>query len=102
MAYAQGHCSLYNLFYLAYEKGFAAETLNSKLYKDYRQEGLRRAELPNLPKAIKGLEPSAWWVNRPTWLWLQQHTSQTMRGLRSSRSFPHFQLVYWPRKIWPR
>ena len=35
VAYAQGHCSLYNLFYLAYEKGFAAETLNSKLYKDY-------------------------------------------------------------------
>ena len=35
VAYAQGRCSLYNLFYLAYEKGFAAETLNSKLYKDY-------------------------------------------------------------------
>ena len=84
VAYAQGRCSLYNLFYLAYEKGFAAETLNSKLYEDYRREGLRRAELLNLPKAIKGLEPSAWRVNRPTWLRLQQHTSQTMRGLRDA------------------
>ena len=81
VAYAQGRCSLYNLFYLAYEKGFAAKTLNRKLYKDYRREGLRRAELLNLPKAIKGLEPSAWRVNRPTWLRLQQHTTQTMRGL---------------------
>ena len=55
VAYAQGSCSLYNLFYLAYEKGFAAETLNSQLYKDCRREGLWRAELLNLPKAIKGL-----------------------------------------------
>ena len=40
MTYAQGCCSLYNLFYLAYEKSFKAETLNSKLYEDYQQEGL--------------------------------------------------------------
>ena len=37
-----------------------------------------------MPKAIKGLEPSAWQVNRPTWLQLQQHTSQTMRGLQDA------------------
>ena len=43
-----------------------------------------RAKLLNLPKAIKGLEPSAWQVNRPTWLRLQQHTTQTMRGLRDA------------------
>ena len=43
VAYAQGSCSLYNLFYLAYEKGFAAKILNSKLYKDYQQEGLLHA-----------------------------------------------------------
>ena len=84
VAYAQGRCSLCNLFYLAYEKGLAAETLNSKLYKGHRLEGLQRAKLLNLPKAIKGLEPSAWLVNRPTLLWLQQHTSQTMRGLRDA------------------
>ena len=84
VAYAQGRCSLYNLFCLAYEKGFAAETLNSKLYDDYQREGLRSAKLLNLPKPIKGLEPSAWQVNRPTWLRLQQHTSQTMRGLRDA------------------
>ena len=42
---------------------------------------MQRAKLLNLPKAIKGLEPSAWRVNRPTWLRLQQHTAQTMKGL---------------------
>ena len=84
MAYAKRRCTVYNLYYLAYEKGFAAETLSSNLYSNYQREGLQRAELLNLPKAIKGLEPSAWQVNRPTSLWLQQHTSQRIRGLQDA------------------
>ena len=35
VAYTQGRCSLYNFFYLAYEKGFTAKTLNNKLHEDY-------------------------------------------------------------------
>ena len=65
----------------AYEKGFTDATVNTKIYEDYWREGLLRAKRLNLPKAIKGLEPSAWQANRPTWLLLQQHTTQTMRRL---------------------
>ena len=80
-ASAQGRCTLYNYYYLAYEKGMAGN-MHGHLYCYHRLEGLLRAELINLPKAIKALEPSAWRVNKPTALRLLQHTDQTMRGLR--------------------
>ena len=56
-AYAQGRCTPYNLYFLAYEKGMAG-TMYGHLYSDHRLQGVRRAELLNLQKAIKVLEPS--------------------------------------------
>ena len=35
VAYAQGRCTPYNLYYSAYEKGFTDATVNKKIYEDY-------------------------------------------------------------------
>ena len=51
-ACAQGRCTLYNYYYLAYEKGLAGN-MHGHLYCDHWLEGLLRAELINLPKVIK-------------------------------------------------
>ena len=43
MAYAQGRCTPYKLYYSADEKGFTDATVNTKIYEDYWLEGLWRA-----------------------------------------------------------
>ena len=51
VAYAQGRCTPNNLYYSAYEK-------NTKIYEDYWQEGLLRAELGTCQRPSRGWSPA--------------------------------------------